>query len=96
MRSILILAFVVFAAPAYATDNSAPANAPVVRSELAPAEVTEPVKVSPEMMRLNAEMGVTQGHMNALLTQRGALDVQIKALQQKIDDAGAMRDKMSK
>ena len=78
-----------FAPIAYAAD------APT-KTEPAPAAATEPVKVSPALMQQNAALGVMQGHMNMLLTQKAALDVQIKALQQQIDDGKAMADKLSK
>ena len=52
--------------------------------------------MSPELMKQDAALGVMQGHMNAYLAQRDALDVQIKALQQKIDDGKAMRGKLAK
>ena len=84
--SVLVLGF---APLAYAADA-------VTKTEPAPATATEPVKISPELMRQNAALGVMQGHMNALLTQKQALDVQIKALQQQIDDGTAMKDKLSK
>jgi hypothetical protein len=76
--------------------NDAYAADAVTKTEPAPAATTEPIKVSPELMRQNAALGVMQGHMNMLLTQRQALDVQIKGLQQQIDDGTAMKDKLSK
>ena len=88
----VVLPLILGASYSYAADTNTP---PENNEQTAPAPATEPVKVSPELMRINAELGVLQGHMNALLTQRAALDDHIKALQQKIDDSTALRNKLT-
>jgi hypothetical protein len=60
-----------------------------------PDRTSTPVIVSPELMRQNAALGVMQGHMNELLTRRDAVDVQINALQKRIDAGNAMAEKLA-
>jgi hypothetical protein len=83
--ALFLLAFV----PSLALAADAVAPAP------AAAPSTPAVIVSPELMRQNAVLGTMQGHMNALLTQREAIDAQITALQKKIDEGKAMAEKLA-
>ena len=85
---VAAIAFAAVIVPAFADEAAAPAT----KSE---GTATTPVVVSTEVLRENAALGVMQGHMNMLLTSRDALNVQIDALQKKIDEGKAMVEKLA-
>jgi hypothetical protein len=81
-----------FASLAYAAD----APTPPTKTEPPAAKATEPVEVSPELMKEENKVEALQAQMNVLLAQHDALDLRIKALQAKIDEGKAMKEKLSK
>lgn len=93
----LFISYLLSATSLQAADTTAPAlaQAPAATEPAAPA-ATEPKIVSPALMRQDAALGVMQGHMNALLAQRDAINVQVEKLQKQIDAATAMREKLAK